>query len=524
MSTREVEFYNGKYRGSLRDDQCRKLDLVLQTNEIKGGALTDLTNCIYNLLDSQVDEIIESYESGKIITDYDKPKGTLRDYQTLGVAFGFFGGNFILGDSVGLGKTVETAGFINLSREQGAAARYLCLTEKNIVSQFRKEMVKFTGEFVTLMKSGEDSVLEHFVEDNPYNQDLKYDVVGTHYLLRSGRFIQWLEQYRVSMGKPPFDILIVDESSVLGGKTTTDTVKGFRAIKGYFKKIIFLNATPFETNLGVFYNQLNLLDSHMLPSRKAFETKYCETRWNGMYNELTGKYKNQEEFRKLISYFYFARTREENGAVMDKCEGRIVMSDLSDIQKAWLKKTTMYKLVFDCPNELDDRIEFNEENVPKLKSLRALLENECKDAESILIFSYYKTAQNSLHEWLEKQGYTNEVLNGDTISKDRERIINDFKSFKYRVLITNVQKGLNFGACNHCIFYSFDTNPSKMVQFEGRTTRSFDIVGKNIYILCSKGKEEKQLNSVVKERAKATKDLSTTDISVVMSILLGENS
>ena len=70
------------------------------------------------------------------------------------------------------------------------------------------------------------------------------------------------------------------------------------------------------------------------------------------------------------------------------------------------------------------------------------------------------------------------------------------------------------------IFYSFDPNPSKMIQFEGRTTRSFDIKGKTVYVLCSLGQEKKALEEIVKQRARATADMTNTDISVIMDILL----
>ena len=86
--------------------------------------------------------------------------------------------------------------------------------------------------------------------------------------------------------------------------------------------------------------------------------------------------------------------------------------------------------------------------------------------------------------------------------------------------MTNVQRGLNFGDCNCCIFYSYDPNPSKMIQFEGRTTRSFDIIGKRVYVLCSEGKERNRLDEVVSQRAKATTEMSSTDLSVIMDILL----
>ena len=162
-----------------------------------------------------------------------------------------------------MGKTVQTAGVYNLisseRRKTGRKTRYLVLTLKSLADQFRTEMVKFTGEFVQLIPSGEEKVINKFMSYNPYQYDLDYSVVGTHALLTTKGFIQWLEQCRTMGNGFPFDILVVDESSALGGKGK-QMIDGFKAISKYFKNIYFLNATPFETNLGIFYNQLNLLD------------------------------------------------------------------------------------------------------------------------------------------------------------------------------------------------------------------------------------------------------------------------
>jgi SNF2 family DNA or RNA helicase len=395
------------------------------------------------------------------------------------------------------------------------------LTEKNLSVQFRAELVKFTGEFVHLIPDGLQKTIDKFTRFNPYECELDYSVVGTHALLTTKGFIQWLEQCR-TMGKGfPFDCLIIDESSVLGN-STTGISKGFTAIKKYFKHIYFLNATPFETQLGIFYNQLNMLDGALLPTKENFTKEYCVMDYRGMYPKPTGKYKNQEQFKQLVGYRYFARTRRDKGAVMEDCNGKVVLSKLSDIQRKWLDKSQLHRMVFDCPNHIDPSIEFNSENVPKLGSLSELLKNECADAETIIIFSHFKEAQKSLSEWLKLKGYSNRVLNGDTDNISRQEIIKGFKNKEFRVLITNVQRGLNFGDCNHCIFYSFDPNPSKMIQFEGRITRSFDIVGKNVFILCSQGEEYKKLNEVVRQRAKATAQFTNTDLSVIMDILLGE--
>jgi superfamily II DNA or RNA helicase len=518
-----VNVYNDRYCGKMSDKQCDVLEQIIAINE-DGGYLPDLIHSIYDLPNSLVIDIIEEGDSfNNISTTYEKPYGTLRDYQTLAVAFMYSANRCIIGDSVGMGKTVELAGFINLvtkrRQEQGRDMKFLALTEKNICSQFREELVKFTGDYVQLIPNGEKKTIEEFKYRNPYEEDLSFSVVGTHALLTTAGFIQWLEQCRTMGEGFPFDTLIVDESSCLGG-TNTQAVNGFKAISKYFTNIIFLNATPFETKLQVFYNQLNLLDKDLLPTKTNFTKEYCIMDYRGMYPRPTGKYRNQEQFKRLVGYRYFARTRKDRGAIMQDCDGKVLISELSPIQKEWLKKSQLHRMVYDCPSHIDPSIEFNSENIPKLASLNQLLKEECADAETIIIFAQFKEAQKHLSKWLHNKGYTNRVLNGDTPANERKEVVKGFKNNEFNVLITNVQKGLNFGNCDYCIFYSFDPNPSSMIQFEGRITRDIDIIGKHVYILCSSGPEFKAFDEVLRQRAKATSEFTNTDYSVVMDILL----
>ena len=519
---RTIEFYKDRYKGGLTEPICDKIEQLLEMDKNK-QCLADLRHIVYNMANSEVDMLIEAGDLGLEIPSFELIRGTLRDEQTIGVGLLYLAGNAILGDSVGLGKTVETAGLINFLKEQYKAKnetfRYLVLTEKNLSVQVRKELVKFTGEYVELVTSGEDKVMKKFLKTHDIDTDLKYNIVGTHSLLTTPSFISWVEQCRTQGMGFPFDLLVIDESSCLGN-TKTQIVTGFKAIAKYCKRIVFLNATPFETKLDIFYTQLSLLDNKLLPTKEAFKKEYCEIDYTGMFPRPTGKYKNQENFKYKVGYRYFARTRREKGAKMEDCEGRLVISPLSEIQKEWLKKTQLNRMVYDCPTALDPSIDFNEINVPKLQSLLNLFETDCASMISILIFVHYKEAQFLLSTWLTNKGYSNRVLNGDTNSEDRQDIIKGFQDKSYRILLTNVQRGLNFGDCNCCIFYSYDPNPSKMIQFEGRTTRSFDIIGKHAYVLCSEGKERKRLDDVVSQRAKATTEMSSTDLSVIMDILL----
>lgn len=522
-----VNYYNNRYSGKMSTDQCDMLESIIELDKCN-GSFSDLKHVIKNMSNSDVTTFIEDMETwGTPMHDFEKPWGSLRDEQTLAAAFMFTSKRCIIGDSVGMGKTVETAAAINLigatRASQGRKMRYLVLTQKNLAHQFRAEMVKFTGDYVQLIESGEKKSIEVFKNSNPYDEELEYSVVGTHALLTTSGFIQWIEQCRTLGCGFPFDTLVIDESSCMGG-TNTQIVNGYKAISKYFENIFFLNATPFETQLGIFYNQLALLDNSLLPTKENFNKEYCIMDYRGMFPRPTGKYKNQAQFKRLVAYRYFARTRKDKGATMADCDGRVILSPLSAIQKEWLNKSLLHRIVYDCPTHIDPTIEFNSENVPKLGSLNELLKNECSEADTIIIFAHYKEAQKHLSQWLSNKGYSNRILNGDTDAQSRQSIINGFKNNEFRILITNVQKGLNFGSCNYCIFYSFDPNPSHMIQFEGRITRDFDVIGKHVYVLCSKGKEFKTLNDVVRQRAKATADFTNTDLSVIMDILLGERN
>ena len=520
-----VKYYNGRWQGSLSEEDCDKLEQIIALNDV-GGCFSDLRHVIYDLGESATMQYIREIETLGT-SEVEKKVGTLTDLQTLGVAFMFIAGNCILGDSVGLGKTIETAGLCSLLasvyKQNNKDFHYLLLTEKNLVDQTRSTMVRFTGEYAEML-TGDAKAVINFRNKHPFGAYLPMGVVGSHSLLTQNKFIEWFELCRSnSFNKAaPFDLLVVDESGVLGGLKSKITENASILIP-LFKRVIFLNATPFTSSLKTFYSQLNLLDSTMLPAKTNFDKEFIVFDYRGMYPRPTNKYKNTDTFRQKVGYRYFARTRRENGAVMEDCTGRVIISPLSSIQKAWLQKTQMPQMVFDCPNALDATIPFNETNVPKLASLREALEKDCEDADTILLYVHYTQAQDSISEWLTANGYTNRVLSGKTKDSDRAEIIRGFKSGEYRVLVTNVQKGLNFGDCNYCIFYAFDPTPSSMVQFEGRITRSFDIVGKHIILLCSDGRELDRLNKVIRERAVASTRFTKSDLSCVMDLLLSED-
>lgn len=517
---KELVYYKGRLKGKyLTDKDCEILDKLLKLSE-DNGCVEDLRNVIYNLSSDEVEQI----KANKSSDFMDLQIGSLRDEQTVAVAYMYFAQRLVLGDSVGIGKTVEVAGLCNLISQkrmkEGYTFRFLYLTEKASMFQTRDELIKFTGEYVELVE-GERKYVQKFAQEN--DSELLYSVIGPHSLINSVEFQEYMHTYRSLYGCNPFDALFIDESSVVGN-TATKTYDNARKLADDFGWVVVMNATAFETNLRTFYAQINFCDETFLPTKEVFQKLYEENTYGiRPYPVFSGKYKNAHIFKEQVKYRYFARTRKSIGAVMKDCSADVIVTNLSKVQRDLLKKTSMPQMVYDCPSYFDDTLEMNKYTTPKIGALLDIINGDFKNESSILVYSRYKESQKGINDALLNEGISCEIMNGDTSDEDRVNIISKFKMGDFRVLITNVQKGLNFGNCNACIFYSYDTNPNKMVQFEGRMTRSKDIINKHVRLIVSRGNELSRFKKVVASRAQASDLFAGSDFSNVLSILLDDS-
>jgi len=520
---KEVTYYNGRYKGNkLTEEDCDKLEGIIKLSS-KNGCIEDLRNIIYDLNPSDVNLIVETGSTEFV----EMRKGTLTDEQTLGVAYLYYAKRAILGDSVGLGKTVQICGLCNLLESQatknGLDFRFLILTEKTLVNKTKNKAIKFTGNYVESLFGEKDNILKF---SKRHKGVLPPNVVGTHSLLNSVYFQDYVRGFIEEYGYNPFDILIIDESGDVLTNSATKTYQSALYFEGIFEYIIMLNATSFEGKLEHYYNQLNYIDNTLLPTKTEFEKKHKIYTYGVMpYPVFSGKYKNGEEFKNLVGYRYFQRTRKSLGAKMVDCSVEVYVSDLSPMQKSLLSKVSIPNMVYDCPSYFSNLIpglETNPETTPKLQDLLEII-GTIPQEEPILIFTRYKEAQRCIYDLLCDLDMSCDMMNGDTVQKVRDDISTRFELGDLKVLITNVQKGLDFNNCNHCIFYDYDPNPDRMVQFEGRMTRERDIIGKNVYLILSRGAELRTFKNAIADKAQASDIFAGSDYSCVLSLLLDEN-
>ena len=146
--------------------------------------------------------------------------------------------------------------------------------------------------------------------------------------------------------------------------------------------------------------------------------------------------------------------------------------------------------------------------MPKLDRLIQLIEDDFADS-SVMVYCFHKDAQQAIADELRKIGKNPIILNGDNTDEERWEIQTKFNKGEYDVIITNIKKSLNLYGADVCIFYSCETNPSKIEQIGGRIDRNVDNKIKTFILLLYVGTDEyKFFTNTVKQRAKDSRDLT----------------
>lgn len=486
------------------------------------GKVAVLKDYLYNLDNDEVDMLIHYKTSIKDDALIAYPRGELRDNQTLGLAYMYTQKDCLIGDSVGLGKTVQVAALFNyeMFKNKGRGVQFLIFTENyRIAKQFQKEMLKFTGKYFPI-SSGEIGKLENLNGEiyNLIQKDMYYGCILTHSCAISQNCLSLLSMVSKNYNQGKYDYLIIDESSILQNNTSV-SYSGFKIIKKNFaNNTILLNATPFEMSLDALYNQLYFIleNKGVLPKRTAFKETYCVFDYfTNTYDPL--RYKNKEQFLDLIKDYYWATTRRDLGSAYEDNYVYIRELEITPRHKEIIRNTTMKRLAYDCPSsftlsDMSNNIDTN----PKLKETVKILEEEIPENESVMIYIHFKEAQEGVYNTLVDMGYSCVVVNGETPKNKQVALLQQFKEKKYKVLITNIVKGSNLGECNYLIMYTYPTNPSKLVQVEGRLTRSMDVHGKTFYVLLTKGSEITSLKRVMIPRINNTDTFTNRDTSLVL--------
>ena len=483
--------------GVLKDTYPPLAEAVINNEDVEKEVVDSIARVeisgASSLNDSKLAEINKALE-GKF------PEGLdLYPFQKVAVAFAeMSGGNCLIGDEMGIGKTISTIGYAALHPEARPA---VVVCPANVKFNWKKEVSKWLPtEEVFVVTKGKDKIpMTDWIIINYDLMAKKQDELiaiaprlvvldESHYIKNSG-----------SKNKPV--------------KRTVATL----AVAGYSPKVIALSGTAISSRPKEFFNTLNLMRPEQFPSFWNFAQRYCDP-WNDGFGWNFDGASNTKELNERTRDLCIRRLKSEvlpelppkTRTFLPVHLPKDVRSPYDFAQEEWDRKIDEYYL--------------NGEPLPQgimlnmLNDLRHICGNikvayaadwvkqyREQTGKPIVIFTHHRDVLKRMAEKL-----TNvRTISGDTNSKKRQEIVDDFQAGRIGVLICNTiaaKEGITLTAADTVLFIEREWVPTDEEQAEDRVYR----IGQEsqhvhaVYLSCA-GTIDEHFDRVVEQKRAVVK-------------------
>jgi len=403
----------------------------------------------------------------------------------------------VLGDDVGLGKTLETLLATSYMKAQNQKTRFLVFTEKTALKQWRKESQNLCPSFTTRIITAElypDTQQRIRVMRNP-----EADVVFTSYSMLYN-FSKYLKE-----GMGTRWICIFDEPDLFKNTESAAHQIAFDMVntEGGPARVYGLTATIVGNRLTEAFGILRIVCPGAIESWKFFEDNFCIVAYVNNRKVIKG-YKNLDEFRKLIEPVFFGRMQDDPEVkqdlpevitkdveiTMSKDQSRKVVEAMDRLIKmpdgevkalGLLPGLTMAQQMVDDPR-------LKGFDIPGEKT-QALLEmvNGSLNGQRIVIFSKFRSVVDLLEQQIRKStNYPVLRITGKESWEEKEAAKDFFMSDEEAaensiLLLTNAGKrAINLQKGGHFIFFDLPWAYDDYRQLIGRLKRTgstFKIIG-----------------------------------------------
>ena len=428
------------------------------------------------------------------------PEGLdLYPFQKVAVAFAeMSNGRCLIGDEMGIGKTISAIGYAALHPEARPA---VVVCPSNVKFNWKKELNKWLpNENVQVVGSGKDTVeTTDFIIIN-------YDLMA--------------KQQDNLLSVAP-QLLILDESHYIKNsgsknKPVQRTVATLN-VAHFVSKVIALSGTAISSRPKEFFNTLNLMRPDQFPSFWDFAQRYCDPYHDGFGWNFDGA----------------SHTKELNERTRDLCIRRLKSEVLPELPP---KTRTFFPINLDkkarspydfAQEEWDRKIDsyyLNGQSLPKGIMLNMLndLRHICgqikvdyaadwikqyreQTGKPIVVFTHHRDVLKRLAEKFKNV----RTISGDTPSKSRQEIVDDFQEGHIDVLICNTvaaKEGITLTKADTVVFLEREWTPTDEEQAEDRVYR----IGQEsqhvhaVYLSCV-GTIDEHFDRVVEEKRAVVK-------------------
>lgn len=430
---------------------------------------------IKSRLDHHESRIKESKEIKELKTKTDIEielphlKITPYPYQKVGIAFlDKVNGVGMVGDTMGLGKSLEAIGYTSLKN-----LRTIIVCPASLKYNWKKEIEKFSNKSAVVLTELEAASLDH------KNTLADYRIIN----------YEQLDKYSKYLSKTKFDCVILDESHYimnLQAKRTKLVFKLFKKAEGR----ILLSGTPIKNRPVDFYPQLKFLRPDLFGNKMQYALRYCDAKETPFGWDYRGA-SNLEELNRKISPFYIRRLKNEvlkelppktvsvidvDFNVTEKKEYEKIRRDFDRfLKESWVKVGTDYVAKPLDGADLSKLVEMkqycSQAKIPRvIEFVKEFVESS--ENRKILVFSQFIATQKALRDAF--PGISVSLLGEDSAEK-RQEAVDKFQSDpKTRVFVGSTIAagvGLTLTAADTVVFADLMWSPSDHEQAADRVHR-----------------------------------------------------
>uniref|UniRef100_A0A803KVV3 ATP-dependent DNA helicase DDM1 n=1 Tax=Chenopodium quinoa TaxID=63459 RepID=A0A803KVV3_CHEQI len=467
----EEELNKGKKRGrggkkkavQYNDKKAKRAVAAMITRSKEGTAAEDTDLTEEERIEKEQSDLIPLLTGGK-----------LKSYQIKGVKWLISlwqnGLNGILADQMGLGKTIQTIGFLAHLKGKGLDGPYMVIAPLSTL---------FTPSVKAIIYHGDAKERNQIrVKHMPKSIGPNFPIVITSYEVALNDARKHLRHYK-------WKYVIVDE----GHRLKNSNCKLFKELKRLpIENKLLLTGTPLQNNLAELWSLLNFILPDIFSSHEEFESWF----------DLSGKRSNEEvkeeveEKRRVVAKlhailrpFLLRRMKADVEQSLPGKKEIILYATMTEHQKNFQEHLINRTL----ENHLVTNVSLGP--VPrgfkgKLNNLMIQLRKNCNHPdllESAFDGSYFYppveqiVGQCGKFQLLDSEkGFKVCRIDGHVKLEDRRRQINDFNDIdsEYRIFLLSTRAGglgINLTAADTCILYDSDWNPQMDLQAMDRCHR-----------------------------------------------------
>ncbi|KAJ3672852.1 hypothetical protein LUZ60_006226 [Juncus effusus] len=438
--------------------------------------------------------------------------GKLKSYQIKGVKWMISlwqnGLNGILADQMGLGKTIQTLGFLAHLKGKGLDGPFMIIAPLSTLSNWVSEAARFTPSIQTIIYHGTKAERAEIRRKNMSKTiGPKFPLVITSFEVAMFD-AKFLAQYK-------WKYVVVDEGHRLKN-TNCKLITELRRIP--IENKLLLTGTPLQNNLAELWSLLNFILPDIFSSHKEFESWFdLSGRGNDeeqQENEEKRRVQVVSKLHAILRPFLLRRMKEDVEQNLPRKKEIILYANMTnkqkEIQEHLVNKTfetylenneelvikpgmkgklnnLLVQLRKNCasPDLLDSAfdtigiyppIEKILEECGKFQLLDRLLKLLIAKKHKVLIFSQWTKVLDIIDYYLSEKGFDPCRIDGNVKLSERKRQIEAFNDLNSSVNIFILSTragglGINLTAADTCILYDSDWNPQMDLQAMDRCHR-----------------------------------------------------